>query len=149
MKLTLDINADTLLKQTKAYFENGYCVANAERIKALANKIDDPELLRELLMLACDAIITPPKKKRGRPSKRTKITLTESGAYDLTNAPLLTPEESRKDLRALVHEFVMIEAVANELEKGRLLDAAFVKVAADNNISASTLRDIYYLHQHK
>jgi len=97
--LNRELTNEQLLADIRGWLERGYTAATAERVKAIAARTSDVELLRGMADALADAFINPKPKKTGRPKKYAP---TFDGVIDLDEIPPMTSREKN----AAIVEFV-------------------------------------------
>lgn len=142
--------SEQLLADIQKRFEQGHTEATAERVKSIAARESDPQVLRKLVAIACDALIAPPvKKPRKRPPAKTLV-VTKDGAADLDATPPMTAREQLRYLKDQARDHAIFEQVEG-LEGSRTKEGAFAEVAHRINeknpkasITEIQVRNAYY-----
>ena len=115
---------EQLIADIRKRLSEGYTEATAERVKSIASRTSDPELLRELSIALADAIIDPKKRKAGAPRKAYPIPMTKDGAFNLDAVPAMTKEEGFKALKEYLLELNKCMQVREDIQQGKSVQIA-------------------------
>ena len=100
---------EQLLADIRMRLKRGELEATAERVKQIATRESDPDLLRQLMDVLSDAVTNPVRRKAGNPRKSLK--LPRGGVIDLDAMPALTAREQSTAIRTMVREFGVCEKI--------------------------------------
>lgn len=95
---------------------DGYTQATAERVKSIAARTDDVEMLRALVDALGDALITPPKRPAHRAKKRPLV--SHGGVIKLDEFPPMTKKERAEWLRDFAQTMGVVYDIHDKHEKG-------------------------------
>jgi len=137
---------EQVLADIRKRFEQGHVEATAERLKRIAARELDPEILRQMASIACDALTAPTvKRPRKRPPAK-KLVITKDGAADLDATPPMTAREQLRYAREQAHDHAIFEQVS-ELESKFTTTGAIrevVRLSKDKSMTESVVKNAYY-----
>lgn len=140
------LTPEQLLADIRKRFEQGHTEATVERVKRVAARENDPEILCQLVGITCDALTAPPvKKPRKRPPAK-KLVVTKDGAFDLDASPPMTAREQMRYLKDQARDHAIFEQV-EKLEKDWTLTGAFAEAARlnkDKSVTRTVVKNAYY-----
>lgn len=100
---------EQLLEHIRRCLDEGYTTATAERVKSIAQRTSDPELLRGLVLALVEGFTNRKPRKPGRPRKKSPR--PSNGVIDLDAMPILTAKETAQELRAYIREGAICEEI--------------------------------------
>ena len=99
---------EQILADIRRRLDQGHTVATAERVKSIAARSSDTELLRGMVDALADAFITPKPKKMGRPKKLSPIS---GGVIDLDEIPPMTLSERNEAILDFARTMAMVWSI--------------------------------------
>jgi len=97
----IEVGNDKLIEDIRRRMAQGHVATTIERIRKIAARSNDAELLQELVTVLADTIESPPKRPRGRPAKSAPYRRTEKRGdaavtvYDLDAMIPMTDRQMR------------------------------------------------------
>jgi hypothetical protein len=137
------LTTEQLLADIRQRFEQGHMQATAERMKRIAVRENDPDILRQLVDIACDALIAPPvKNPRKRPPAK-KLVIRKDGVVDIDATPPMTAREQMRLLKDQARDHEIYDQVEARVGKFTV-PGAFVEVARVRKVKEPEVRKAYY-----
>lgn len=151
--MTFKINrpAAEILAEVRDRIARGQVAGSVEWARRLAERRDDPELLRGLVGILADYIENPPQRPRGRPATKAR-NASSSGRdadgrvhikIDRDAIPVLPAIAEKQRLAQQLRDMAVHEMVC-EIESRFTLTGAFVEVARIKGMTEPEVRKAYY-----